>query len=287
MTAPSVIANLSFDARFFLQRLASAPAVWVQVAATRGSVPRETGAWMAVFADGLIGTVGGGKLEFDAIGQARALLLAGGDLPAPWLVRFALGPTLGQCCGGVVDLRFEPVTSLDVTALQTRLSQQLTPVAIFGSGHVGRALVRVLGTLPFAVSWMDSREGSDPAQELQFAAQPPESLPVVCEHSDPIHAAVPHLPAQSRVLIMSFSHAEDFDIVAACLSRQRTQGDLPFIGLIGSRTKWASFRQRLQARGFSEAERAHITCPIGMAGIVGKAPEVIAVAVAAQLLLLA
>jgi xanthine dehydrogenase accessory factor len=85
---------------------------------------------------------------------------------------------------------------------------------------------------------------------------------------------------------MSFSHAEDLDIVAACLQRQRAQGDLPFVGLIGSRTKWASFRSRLQARGFADAELAHITCPIGLPGIAGKAPEVIAASVAAQLLLL-
>ncbi|MBC7649548.1 MAG: XdhC family protein, partial [Vitreoscilla sp.] len=88
----------------------------------------------------------------------------------------------------------------------------------------------------------------------------------------------------SQVLIMSFSHAEDLDIVAACLQRQRSQGDLPFLGLIGSQTKWASFRHRLAARGFSAVELSHVTCPIGVPGISGKEPEVIAVAVAAQLL---
>ena len=89
----------------------------------------------------------------------------------------------------------------------------------------------------------------------------------------------------SRVLIMSFSHAEDLDIVAACLERQRAQGDLPLVGLIGSQTKWATFRRRLKARGFSETELAHITCPIGLPGIVGKEPAVIAASVVAQLLL--
>jgi xanthine dehydrogenase accessory factor len=96
---------------------------------------------------------------------------------------------------------------------------------------------------------------------------------------------VADLLPQSRVLIMSFSHAEDLDIVAACLVRHRERGDLPYIGLIGSKTKWASFRQRLQARGFSEAELALVTCPIGVPGIADKRPEVIAVAVAAQILL--
>ena len=114
----------------------------------------------------------------------------------------------------------------------------------------------------------------------------PTELPsnVVCEHSDPVQAAVNDLAADSHVLIMSFSHAEDLDIVAACLLRQREQADLPFIGLIGSKTKWATFRHRLEDRGFSESELAHITCPIGVDGVKGKEPEVIAVAVAAQLL---
>jgi xanthine dehydrogenase accessory factor len=107
---------------------------------------------------------------------------------------------------------------------------------------------------------------------------------VRCEHSDPVQAAVPQLAAGSRVLIMSFSHAEDLDVVAACLKRQREAGDLPYIGLIGSKSKWAVFRHRLEARGFTEAELAHVTSPIGVPGITGKQPEVIAVAVAAQLL---
>jgi xanthine dehydrogenase accessory factor len=106
----------------------------------------------------------------------------------------------------------------------------------------------------------------------------------VCEHSEPVQAAVAGLAPQSRVLIMSFSHAEDLDVVAACLTRQRAQADLPFVGLIGSKTKWAAFSHRLRARGFTPAELAHITCPIGVPGITGKEPEVIAVAVAAQLL---
>jgi xanthine dehydrogenase accessory factor len=87
------------------------------------------------------------------------------------------------------------------------------------------------------------------------------------------------------VLIMSFSHAEDLEVLAACLKRQRHRGDLPYIGLIGSKTKWATFRHRLEARGFSAQEMAHVTSPIGVPGIAGKAPEVVAIAVAAQLLL--
>jgi xanthine dehydrogenase accessory factor len=96
--------------------------------------------------------------------------------------------------------------------------------------------------------------------------------------------AVRDLAPGSRVLIMSFSHAEDLDVVAACLLRQRERADLPLIGLIGSQTKWATFRHRLRERGFTEAECARVTCPIGVPGITGKEPEVIAVAVAAQVL---
>ena len=104
------------------------------------------------------------------------------------------------------------------------------------------------------------------------------------EHSAPIEAAVAGLVPGSRVLVMSFSHAEDLDIVAACLKRLRQRADLPFLGLIGSRSKWASFRHRLEARGYSQPELAAVTCPIGVPGVAGKEPEVIAAAVAAQLM---
>jgi xanthine dehydrogenase accessory factor len=255
------------------ERLQSEPAVLVTVQSTRGSVPREAGAWMAVFADGVLATVGGGRLEWDAIAHARRLLQGGaGDA----LVRYALGPSLGQCCGGEVFLHFERVCNTDVPALRERLNARCMPVALFGGGHVGRAMVQVLARLPMRLTWIDSRD------EI-FPAEMPAN--VQCEHSDPVHAAVPALAAGSRVLVMSFSHAEDLDVVAACLARQRAHGDLPYVGLIGSRTKWASFRQRLLARGFSEPELAHVTCPIGVPGISGKEPEVIAVSVAAQLLL--
>lgn len=256
----------------FLTRLAQEPAVLVRVESTQGSVPREAGTWMAVFADAVVGTIGGGHLEYQALEVARERLRGA---PDAGLVRFALGPALGQCCGGVVHLRFERVGAADLPALRARLDTGRLPVALFGGGHVGKALISVLGSLPFAVTWVDSRD------EIF-----PEAVPfnVSCEYSDPVQAAVKDLAPGSRVLIMSFSHAEDLDIVAACLKRQREKSDLPYIGLIGSQTKWATFRHRLQAREFSEDELAHVTCPIGVPGITGKEPEVIAVAVAAQLL---
>jgi xanthine dehydrogenase accessory factor len=262
-----------------MQELQHAPGVLVTVHSVEGSGPREPGAWMAVFANTQVNTIGGGHLEFQAIAQAHAWLArgdAGGSHEDNSTIqRYALGPALGQCCGGVVYLRFERISLADAASLQQRLLPQDKSVALFGGGHVGYALVQVLGNLPFAVRWIDSRD------EIF-----PDSLPlnVTSEHSDPVHMAVADLPPHSAVLIMSFSHAEDLDVVAACLKRQRERGDLRFIGLIGSRTKWATFRHRLLERGFSEPELAQITCPIGVPGIGGKEPEVIAVAVAAQLL---
>ena len=253
-------------------RLASEDAVLVRVDSAQGSVPREAGAWMAVFAHTVVGTIGGGHLELQAIEEGRRRLAGGEGAP---VLRYPLGPALGQCCGGVVHLRYERVGAADAPALAQRLRSGDTPLALFGGGHVGKALARVLGTLPFAVTWIDSRD------EI-FPPQVPDN--VACEHSDPVHAAVAELAANSRVLVMSFSHAQDLDIVAACLRRIRERADLPYVGLIGSKTKWATFRHRLEERGFRKQELAQVTCPIGIPGIAGKEPEVIAVAVAAQLL---
>ncbi len=256
----------------FLAKLVTQSACLVTVHATRGSVPREQGAWMAVFADEVMGTVGGGQLEFQAIAQARSQLNEA--LPSTSF-RYALGPNLGQCCGGEVHLMFELVRQLHIDELRARLKVALRPVALFGGGHVGKALVQVLANLPFDVTWIDSRDEIFP---------PGLPAQVRCEHSDPVQAAVAVLGAGSQVVIMSFSHAEDLDVVAACLLRQRGKGDLAFIGLIGSKTKWARFRHQLEARGFSQEELSLVTCPIGVDGITSKLPEVIAVAVAAQLL---
>ena len=258
-----------------LRKLTQSPAVCVTVGTTRGSVPRGPGTSMVVFAEGEYGTIGGGHLEYQAIAHARLLLAGQSEVLA---LLHVLGPSLGQCCGGSVALEFNRIDARDVPVLRARWVPAHTPLALFGGGHVGKALVNVLAPLPFAVRWIDSRDEIFP---------PDVPSQVVCEHSSPVHMAVNDLQPGSRVLIMSFSHAEDLDVVVACLKRLRLQDDLPFVGLIGSKTKWATFRHRLEARGFSEAEIARITCPIGVPGIAGKEPEVIAVAVAAQLLQLA
>ncbi|MDP3809410.1 MAG: xanthine dehydrogenase accessory protein XdhC [Hydrogenophaga sp.] len=263
----------------FLLHLVHAPAVLVTVEQTRGSVPREAGAWMAVFAGatrGEVGTIGGGHLEWKATHQAREALARWAAQPdgAPqaWLERVTLGPSLGQCCGGSLMLRFEPVDASQGDELSIRLRPAHTPLALFGGGHVGRAIVQALEPLPFDVTWIDSRDGVFP-----------EHLPaqVNAEHSDPVQAAVRDLPSGACVLIMSFSHAEDLDVVAACLQRH----DLAFIGLIGSQTKWATFGHRLIERGFTAVDLGRVTCPIGLPGIESKVPAVIAASVVAQLLL--
>lgn len=263
------------------EHLAEAPGCWVEVIRTEGSVPREAGTWMLVTADALAGTIGGGHLEFDAMAQAHALVAQGGK---GFEQRFALGPSLGQCCGGVVWLRFTPLARGDaqgLRALAAACARRVAPalqVALFGAGHVGHALVELLARLPCRLMWIDSRDAVFAPRWLE------EGSGVACEHSAPVEGAVADLAPHSQVLIMSFSHAEDLEVVAACLQRQRERADLDFIGLIGSATKWAVFRRRLAQRGFTEQELDQVTCPIGLPGITGKEPEVIAVAVAAQLL---
>lgn len=252
----------------------------MRVHSVQGSGPREQGAWMAVFRNAVVNTVGGGSLEHQAIGQARSWLtdphvIPGDAASGTSLVRYALGPSLGQCCGGVVHLAFERIAPHDAIRLCAELEPARQTLGLFGGGHVGRALIKLLADLPFSVTWIDSRDQIFPAVDADN---------VVCEHSDPVQRALADLPSGSAVLIMSFSHAEDLDVVAACLRRQRKRKDLCFIGLIGSKTKWASFRKRLEAQGFSQADLAQVTCPIGIQGISGKQPEVVALAVAAQLM---
>jgi xanthine dehydrogenase accessory factor len=265
-----------------MKNFALTHSVWISIERFEGSSPREVGAWMLVSADGVQGTVGGGHLEFDAIAKARELLAAQPFVASSQTLRYALGPSLGQCCGGVVWLRIEGIGAGDALKLEALCVDSMKAaglkclkIALFGGGHVGKAIVRALAPLPCAVHWIDSRD------EI-FPDQLPNN--VQAEHSAPVQAAVADLAPQSHVLIMSFSHAEDLDVVAACLKRQREKNDLPFIGLIGSKTKWATFRHRLEERGFLPEELAQVTCPIGLPGIAGKEPEVIAASVAAQLM---
>jgi xanthine dehydrogenase accessory factor len=251
------------------------PQVLVCVSKTAGSAPRDAGAFMRVSLSATQGSVGGGHLEFQAIREARQWLLKLTETSIPttgsetsWVQRSALGPSLGQCCGGVVWLSYEYLrTEHDWEKRRADLESERWPVFLFGGGHVGQAVAYALAPLPFSVTWLDSREGyADLCIDL-----PQEEI---------VHA-----PSRSLVLIMSHSHAEDLAIVKSCLSRRQKEPlSLPFIGLIGSRTKWVRFQRQLDALGFTEAECQAVTCPIGLAHIPGKEPAVIAALVAAQLL---
>src|SRR6478736_10096783 len=154
--------------------------VLVRVHATQGSAPREAGTWMAVWKDDLTGTIGGGQLEFQATQEARDWLC--GDAAIEGVRRYPLGPSLGQCCGGVVFLSYRRIGAYDAKALQSELLDHLEPVALFGGGHVGAALARLLATLPFSVRWIDSRDGIFP-----------DDLPaqIETEYSEPAQVARP------------------------------------------------------------------------------------------------
>ena len=241
-------------------------AVVVQVVAARGSVPREAGTRMLVARDEVCGTIGGGHLELQAIALAREIIQGGGGREQ----RLALGPTLGQCCGGALDLRYTPLAQADP------VSWQLPPprfvLQLYGAGHVGRAIVQLLSGIACRVQWIDEREAEFPAGAL------PPHIERLCV--EPVQAEVASAAPGTFYLVLTHSHELDMALTQAILQR----GDFGWFGLIGSRTKRARFESRLRQRGFSDALLSRIVCPIGLPGIQGKEPEVIAVAVVAQLL---
>lgn len=319
------------------------PAVLVTVVAAKGSVPRLPGTRMLVSAEEIHGTIGGGHLEFKAIDIARDLLITRGPVA---LHRFPLGATLGQCCGGLAQLLFEPVcerttwlaavvqaqaehvdcalitpvrgdavegrivvTASGVTgtlgsaardqaaitmarsALATReaarlrmlgepdalecfvdvLRQPELQIVLFGAGHVGRALVRVLSGLRCRITWVDTRDDAFPAVVPSH---------VECVATDVPEAEVAAAPAGAHFLVMTHSHAQD-EALAECIL---VRGDFAYFGLIGSTSKRRQFEGRLATRGVDRSRLERMTCPIGIAGIAGKEPDVIAIAVAAQIL---
>lgn len=285
----------------------------VVVAGVAGSAPREAGAAMLVWPDdtgfGQEGTIGGGALELEAADMARGLT-------APRVMTRALGPDLGQCCGGRVTLVLEPfdaarLAEVPETGLYARavapglVGQSPTPLAVqrlltdargqgvapaihltdgwlterihtpahavwvWGAGHVGRALVGVLAPLPdLALTWADTAPDRFPAAiPAGVTAVPATNLALLAAHAPPAHH-----------LILTYSHAIDLALCDALLRRPAHS-----IGLIGSATKWARFRNRLTAMGHGAAQIARITCPIGDPAL-GKHPQAIALGVAAALL---
>ena len=242
--------------------------VLITVIEMRGHAPREAGAKMVVSESGTWDTVGGGNLEATVIERARAMLAAGSSEPETLTFSLNEHATVKhsrQCCGGVVSVLLEP--------------QQARPtVAIFGVGHVGYELARVMSRLPVTVHLVDSR--TDQLDADRFAEVVMGTARVHLQHSPAPETTLAELPAGAHVLIMSHDHAEDFILCDTALRR----GDLGTVGLIGSSAKWSRFRKRLRDEGHDDAAISRISCPIGVPGIPGKEPAAIAVSVAADLL---
>lgn len=287
----------------------------VTVAKVDGSTPREAGARMIVARDGSIsGSIGGGPLEWAAIDTARNLIAAGPG--AEWKT-VSLGPALDQCCGGRAELLHEafgpadrdwiaplseseaselvvraerggpgpyrrrevkgaradePISYEKDGPLTERFGEAKTPLLLFGGGHVGRALVAALAPLPFAIRWIDDRPDAFEGARTLGARTVVSALP---------ESELREAPAGAFVLVMTHSHALDLALVAAALPDPR----FPYVGLIGSATKRALFERRLAELGVAPAAISRLVCPIGVAGISGKSPSVIAAAVAAELLI--
>ena len=290
------------------------------VVGAQGSTPREIGARMLVWPDRFTGTIGGGSLERQALDQARKLLAQ--DTRRHALQDYPLGPLLGQCCGGRVRLLVERIDgdSLGWLAdaaracargapfrLQAdiqggdlersvqppsgddpadnsprapipevrRLSELMRParpkLVIFGAGHVGQAVARAFAPLPFDLEWLASREDLRPEAGGTQAT-------ILSE--DELEACIEAAPAATLFAIFTHSHDLDYRLTKAVLAR----GDFAYLGLIGSRTKRARFDSRLRKDGFGDAELSRLTCPIGIPSLKSKAPAVIAVALAAELL---
>lgn len=235
----------------------------------RGHAPREAGAKMLVGAEETWDSIGGGNLEATAIERARAMIQSG--ITAPERLSFGLSEhavTLHgrQCCGGVVEVLLEPFAPRPA-------------VAVFGVGHVGYELARILSRLSISLYLVDSRADQLSTARLGEIMRGPAGV-------HPVHSPVPdsvlgELPKGAHVFIMSHDHAEDFLLCDAALRH----GGLGSVGLIGSRAKWSRFRQRLLAEGHAESAVDCIKCPIGLPDLTGKAPAVIAVSVAAGLLM--
>jgi xanthine dehydrogenase accessory factor len=245
------------------------PGVLVTVIEVRGHAPREAGAKMVVSRDRSWGSVGGGNLEESAIARARELIESGATAPdtsQTQLSAHARGKHGRQCCGGAVRLLFEPLPARPV-------------VAVFGVGHVGYELARILSRLPIRLVLADSRP--EQLDRVRLADVIEGSADVTVHHTMLGEQVLEQLPAGAHVVIMTHDHAEDFALCDAVLRLPRPMGS---IGLIGSAAKWARFRSMLAGQGQGPEAIGRITCPIGQPGITGKEPAAIAVAVASDLL---
>jgi len=255
-------------------RDARTPAVIVTLAMVRGHAPRNGGAKMVVSPGDVSGTIGGGNLEATAIARAREMLAAGSAEPDLLTIALSDKATTEygvQCCGGEVTLMLEPV-------------RVVPSIAVFGLGHVGLELARVLSRQHLDLHLVDSREAMlEPSRlGVDGAAGPlADAVASIHVHHAPVpEAALRDVPAGTHVLVMTHDHAEDLAIVDQAL---RTEG-IASIGLIGSRSKWARFRGRLRDAGHDDTALARVITPIGLPEITGKQPATIAVSVAARML---
>lgn len=253
-------------------------AVLITVTAARGSVPRPAGTRMLVTAAAQFDSIGGGHLEWKAIAEARLWLAETTRSAEPERrLDLALGPSLGQCCGGALSLMLERVDYWSPQQLQHRLAEfhaeqaGLPQLLLFGAGHVGSALVNILQQVPCQVTWVDERDHLFPEN---LASN------ISVEATDIPEAIIARAPAHAYYLVMTHHHGLDLLLTEHILRRPQ----VAWFGLIGSKTKRARFEHRLLEQGVPAAELDRMVCPVGVAGISGKEPGVIAVAVAAQLL---
>ncbi len=247
-------------------------AALVRVETARGSTPRDRGAWMAVGPQAILGTVGGGQLEYMAIDTARAMLARGEDRTT---LDIPLGPEIGQCCGGRTLLSVERLDAGGWEALRAEIGdalRALPEVHIFGAGHVGRALAAALALLPVRPVLVDQR-----AEELRLAAPAIDALLTPLPEQ-----AVRHAAPGGAFVVMTHDHALDFLIAREALAR----GDAAYVGMIGSKTKRVSFDRWLAHAAVDEApiDTAPLVCPIGAEGRPDKRPEVIAAFVAVEIM---
>ena len=236
------------------------PHVLATQVTSAGSTPREPGARMVITADGIFDTLGGGTFEWQTIAAARACLNEqrfGLSLEA-----FSLGGRSGQCCGGFVNILLEAFPGAT------------NHIAIFGAGHVGQEIVKLGAPLPWQLHWFDSRSGV-------FAGHHQPRLH--CYALDDTGKCVADLPADIHALVLTHNHDEDFMLIKALIERD----DIASIGLIGSDSKWISFKGRLKRGGYSDAQIARVRSPIGRihaTKLTNKTPYAIALTVVAELL---
>jgi len=248
------------------------PAVVVVVLEARGSVPRKPGTRMLVSGGQTFGTIGGGALELEALREAHALLSSG---VAPHQVHYPLGPALRQHCGGEVTLGYMRLDAQQLIAW--RPPEPLFQLQMYGAGHVGTAVARLLSTLDCEVHWIDEREEMFPFALFEGAAWP-EHLHVVA--SECVEDEVARAAPGTHHLVLTHSHELDLRIAERILVR----GDFGYLGLIGSAAKRARFVRHFEEAGIDRRHIGRLVCPIGIEGIEGKEPEQIAVGVVAQLL---